>query len=49
MRTLTIEYRDEPHRIARALAIAYVAQLRQTGVRVGSRLDDLAKAIDDLE
>jgi hypothetical protein len=49
MPTQTIEYRDESHRIAQALAIAYVTQFRQTGVRVGKRLDDLAKAIDDLE
>jgi hypothetical protein len=49
MPTLTIEYRDESHRIAQALAIAYVTQLRQIGVRVRKRLDHLAKAIDDLE
>jgi hypothetical protein len=49
MPTLTIEYRDESHRIAQALAIAYVAQLHQIGVRVGQRLDHFAKAIDDLE
>ena len=29
MPTLTIDYRDESHRIAQALAIAYVTQLRQ--------------------
>jgi hypothetical protein len=29
MPTLTIEYHDESHRIAQALAIAYVTQLRQ--------------------
>jgi hypothetical protein len=49
MPTLTIEYRDEPHRIAQALAIAYVTQLRQIGARVGKRLDLFDKAIDDLE
>jgi hypothetical protein len=49
MPTLTIEYRDESHRTAQELAIAYVTQLRQIGVRVGKRLDHFAKAIDDLE
>jgi hypothetical protein len=49
MPTLTIEYRDESHRIAQALAIAYITQLRQIGVRVGQRLDHCAKVIDDLE
>jgi hypothetical protein len=29
MPALTIEYRDKSHRIAQALAIAYVTQLRQ--------------------
>ena len=29
MRTLPFEYRDKSHRIAQALAIAYVTQLRQ--------------------
>jgi hypothetical protein len=49
MPALTIEYRDKSHRIAQALAIAYITQLRQIGVRVGQRLDHFAKAIDDLE
>jgi hypothetical protein len=49
MRTLTIEYRDAPHQIAQELAIAYVAQLRQIGIRIGQHLDDLAKVNDDLE
>jgi hypothetical protein len=49
MPTLTIEYRDESHRIAQALAITYVTRLRQIGVRVGKRSDHFAKAIDDLE